>query len=993
MPLVGFSQKEANNWYFGNKAGLNFNATNPTALLNSQMTTAGASSTISSSNGRVLFYLNSNTIWDSTHNIMSNGSGLKGDTNAMQATLILPMPDSNHLFYVFMVGKIKHQEGLTYSVVNMNLNSGKGEVVSGNKNIPLFSPTAEKLTAVAHSNGIDYWLLVPKYNTDTIYTFLITNKGISNSIVKSVTGLTINGSGPLKISPNGKKIALTSNGSNFSFFADFDPTNGVISNVWELKEPSPFGIEFSGESNYLYLTINPLGRNPEIIQFKTDSKNKSEFLASRKIVDSIGSGGYGNLQLAPNGKIYVGSISNKYLHTIHSPDSFGYKCRPKHNDLYLGGRFCNWGLPNFIQSYFEIKSFLEFRNCINDTTFFTINSLDRIDSVKWEFGDTNSLNLNYSYDKNKPYHIYNKSGYYQVKLTWYHKYFSKTFTKTVFIKNPKPNIGKDTSYCNDFVRILNTNKDYISYKWSNGGMSKSLAVYSKGVYWVNGLDSFGCWSSDTIRIANPRILPEINVNDSTQCLKGNSFVLKNNSTFISDSIKNSIWYYKNGVVGIDSFLKMKFSNIGSNKIQLITESKLGCKDSIIKELLVHPQAQLGFQINDSVQCFNEHSFNFINSSNITGDSLHFDWDLADIRSNQTNVISKVYNQSGSFNIKLISFSSFGCSDTLSKGIKILSSPLSNFNWGIACSKSPVQFNFTGSTSSNSKYLWIFPNGQSNLRNPTQLLPVGKNRISLELENDFGCKDSIDKEIEVLPQAIADFLASDVCEDSFAKFENISKDALFYRWNFGDGQTSKLTSPKHQYSIVGSTTFNVTLFAKNECSDSITKSVTIHESPNSDYNYIVTGNEVKFSAALNDAKLYEWDFGDGVTKSTTISNITYTYDKLTAGTYKACLTTSNLVNCTSKTCYEIQISNSIKTASIENEIKIYPNPNNGNFIIEVSQANQYSMIEIFDNVGKSSNQIPLTLPLTRISMDLKSGIYFIKLYKKGEIIWDRISVSH
>jgi hypothetical protein len=83
-------QKEANIWYFGTKAGISFRTSPPTALTNGQMTTTEGCATISTFAGRVLFYTDGINVWDSTHSIMPNGSGLKGHSSSTQSAIIVP---------------------------------------------------------------------------------------------------------------------------------------------------------------------------------------------------------------------------------------------------------------------------------------------------------------------------------------------------------------------------------------------------------------------------------------------------------------------------------------------------------------------------------------------------------------------------------------------------------------------------------------------------------------------------------------------------------------------------------------------------------------------------------------------------------------------------------------------------------------------------------------------------------------------------------------
>ena len=84
-----------NIWYFGRKAGLNFNQPAPVPLLNSAMNTDEGCSSICDANGHLLFYTNGVTVFDRNHKVMLNGEGLSGNISTSQSGLIVPHP-GNH---------------------------------------------------------------------------------------------------------------------------------------------------------------------------------------------------------------------------------------------------------------------------------------------------------------------------------------------------------------------------------------------------------------------------------------------------------------------------------------------------------------------------------------------------------------------------------------------------------------------------------------------------------------------------------------------------------------------------------------------------------------------------------------------------------------------------------------------------------------------------------------------------------------------------------
>ncbi|MCK5776971.1 MAG: hypothetical protein KAH25_12370, partial [Bacteroidales bacterium] len=64
------SQKLANNWYFGENAGLSFESGSAVALLDGQLNTREGCASISSEDGDLLFYTDGTQVWNSNHEQM-----------------------------------------------------------------------------------------------------------------------------------------------------------------------------------------------------------------------------------------------------------------------------------------------------------------------------------------------------------------------------------------------------------------------------------------------------------------------------------------------------------------------------------------------------------------------------------------------------------------------------------------------------------------------------------------------------------------------------------------------------------------------------------------------------------------------------------------------------------------------------------------------------------------------------------------------------------
>src|SRR5688572_1104153 len=170
------AQNQANNWYFGTGAGMTFNTIPPTLLTNGQTDTREGCSTISDTNGKLLFYTDGVTVWDSLHNIMPNGTGLFGDISSTQSAIIVPAPGSTSVFYIITTPYLLNTKPLAFSVVDMILNNGLGDVTT--KNDTLLGLASEKVTAVKHQNGTDVWIIAHAYTNNNFYAFLLTSSGI-----------------------------------------------------------------------------------------------------------------------------------------------------------------------------------------------------------------------------------------------------------------------------------------------------------------------------------------------------------------------------------------------------------------------------------------------------------------------------------------------------------------------------------------------------------------------------------------------------------------------------------------------------------------------------------------------------------------------------------------------------------------------------------------------------------------------------------------------
>ncbi len=274
LPLLLFTvtkstaQGQADNWYFGNKAALNFSTCNPIVVTGSQINTIEGCATISDANGNLLFYTDGIRVWNKLNLIMQNGTGLFGAPSSTQSGVIVPLPGNDSIYYIFTVDVENGGKGLNYSIVNINLNGGLGSVITKNTN--LLVSANEKLTAVRHNNQKDIWVITRQFESDKYYAWLVNAAGISNTPVISVSpnylGSPVNTSrGYLKPSTDGKKLVAAFGEYYFLEISKFNDLTGAITDILKMNSKpatiktsgtsiSAYGIEFSPDNRLLYTT-------------------------------------------------------------------------------------------------------------------------------------------------------------------------------------------------------------------------------------------------------------------------------------------------------------------------------------------------------------------------------------------------------------------------------------------------------------------------------------------------------------------------------------------------------------------------------------------------------------------------------------------------------------------------------------------------------------------------------------------------------------------
>jgi gliding motility-associated-like protein len=373
------AQKEANFWYFGENAGLDFSTNPPTALTVGELDTNEGCSSFSDADGNLLFYSDGTEVFNKNHNLMTYSDGnpannLKGNPSSTQSGMIIPKPGSTSIYYLFTVGTDFvppggiQNPGFNYYTIDMTKNSGLGEITDGpinlakdpNTNLDKSDDWSEKVAAVKGFDCNVFWVL--SFVKDTFYSYKVADTGIDiNDVVISKVNFSASDKrGYLQVSPNGEKIAfadyeaytdgsgnLIVNGSLVLF--DFDITSGKVNLnpqtlISRFSGESPYGVAFSQQSTKLY--TSSYNGNFKIFQF--DLENPDIPSSKKEIINKPGF--RGALQLALDGKIYASIPNSSFLDVIENPSANAADIIYTQNAIDLQGKLAKQGLPPFISS-------------------------------------------------------------------------------------------------------------------------------------------------------------------------------------------------------------------------------------------------------------------------------------------------------------------------------------------------------------------------------------------------------------------------------------------------------------------------------------------------------------------------------------------------------------------------------------------------------------------------------------------------------------------
>lgn len=489
----------------------------------------------SDSLGNLRFYSGGCNVINREHGVMDNGAAINLGTihdsycpryPLTQGILAVPSHDDElkmHLLYLNM-DRLTFAPGRLF-LADVDFSINPLGTVSFYDSLLIEYQMSDFLTATKHANGTDWWIIIPKLESNGYYTSLFTKDGLIEYPIQYLghAWSKRDWSGQSVFSPDGSKY-VRSNPYNGTDIFDFDRCSGMLSNpihldFLEQDSVSSSGVAISPNNQFLYVSASRYVFQYDL--YADHIPSSKEIVAVYDGFVSPFSTRFYQQKLGPDRKIYISTpAGTNALHVIHQPDQKGLACDLRQHDMLLptynafqmpnmphyrlgplDGSPCDTsGRDNIPQAYFH------YRQDTSDQQMITFRNLSYFnpESYHWDFGDGTTSSAAH------PIHSFSTPGIYEVCLTALNAFgrttdcvevtldmstsTSQAFSsKTGFQVFPNPTqdgsftVQWETGVGFHSILVLNMMGEMIRQKNVTGQLSATFQTLHPGMYCVQAI--------------------------------------------------------------------------------------------------------------------------------------------------------------------------------------------------------------------------------------------------------------------------------------------------------------------------------------------------------------------------------------------------------------------------------------------------------------------------------------------------------------------------
>lgn len=538
--------------------------------------------------------------------------------------------------------------------------------------------------------------------------------------------------------------------------------------------------------------------------------------------------------------------------------------------------------------------------CGRQPVYFTDLSIPA-DEWLWDFGDGSTSNLQ------NPVHSYNDTGYFNIRLIAFNNGCPDTLIRTNYVRVLPPIANFNfTPDCSNRLRFSFTDQsiDPLTWNWDFGdgntsNLQNPVHIFpSLGTYNVRLIVTNGSCADTiihTVRAVNES--PDFFAELVTACRVA---TIPFHATGINTAnIASYNWDFGDGgtaTVAVPD-VSHTYTNSGTYTVTLTTTDINGCTNTrTITNYIRINGPVAGFSVANPSGCAGRTVlFNDLSTTDGINAITNWQFDFGDgaVQNFSAPPFQHTYSSTGTFTVTLRITDAAGCMDSLTlNNLIVATDPVPGFfsEQIPSCPGAPIFFHNNSLPTSGLVYDWDFGDGgTSNVATPTySYSAAGIYTVRLVVTDSAGCSDTLIRTGYVtIDNPRADFTMSDTvssCTPFEVQFTNTSSYYLNHTvlWDFGPGEgTSTQINPTHFYGSPGTYQIKLRVGSYGGCLDSITKTITVYDTAGITFNYLPLGGCKPLAANFSTFSpgpmtSYFWDFGDGVTSTTTTPAVSHTY---------------------------------------------------------------------------------------------------------------------
>ena len=442
-------------------------------------------------------------------------------------------------------------------------------------------------------------------------------------------------------------------------------------------------------------------------------------------------------------------------------------------------------------------------------------------SISWDLGDGNMAT------GDTVNHVYVQPGQYPIRAFATNGCGFDTTAVTITVQ-PRPVVSFEHALfgCQgDTLQLTNTSLNLAGSIWNFGdGTFDSTRTSPGHVYADTGLYTItligtsvthACTASvsHTVEV-KPLPTPSAVVLDSFGC---QPFVFRALNTSVGTGFY--VWDFDDGEFSTQNAPTHTYVNAGAYTVRLEMTDLFGCSNTwSYAPVNVYPKPTAQFRYDKTDLCTTPAVIPFENQS-ILADS--YVWTFGPLGGSVlTNPKISVPEQT-TIPVVLLAENSYGCRDTAEEAILVYTAPVLDFGIEDARGCSPLAVLFENASFGVNRYAWDFGDGtRAEEAEPLHVFEKpGLYTVTLYASADSVCFDSLrfDNLVQVLVSPTAAFSYEEVTDttvnpNGIIRFFDASAYTTSWRWDFGDGDSSRLQNPVHRYGVNGPKM--VTLIAAN-----------------------------------------------------------------------------------------------------------------------------------------------------------------------------------